>query len=179
MPAFGDLVAKVHEMSAQRGARSYDTSRSLEACSLILERCGELEASLRIHREDKGMPMTAVDLDGAVTMTAERLLRVSRILRSAVAAVAGVHLGQAGGRVRYRRPAARRLSILFVDLSESFKHAAEHDPDEDARWKNDGLNLIAQWGAAFGGREIKFARATPSGWSFRRRLTPRFSVRQP
>jgi len=44
-------------------------------------------------------------------------------------------------------------TVLFADIARSKAHSLRHDADVDADWKSTCLNLVAQWGKAFGGRE--------------------------
>jgi hypothetical protein len=51
------------------------------------------------------------------------------------------------------RSRQRISSVLSFDISKSFDHALRNDFEVNYDWKNAGLNLIAQWGKAFGGWE--------------------------
>lgn len=50
----------------------------------------------------------------------------------------------------------RNRTILFADLVGSTPAALTLPHDENVRWKNNGLNLLAQWGQAFGAWEGDF-----------------------
>lgn len=54
-----------------------------------------------------------------------------------------------------RRPQTRRRTILFADLSGSTPSGLVRTQQAHVKWQNAGLNIIAQWGQAFGGVEIK------------------------
>jgi len=50
-------------------------------------------------------------------------------------------------------PSPRNRTILFADLAGSLPAALRLPHGDNVRWKNNSLDLIAQWGHAFGGRE--------------------------
>jgi adenine/guanine phosphoribosyltransferase-like PRPP-binding protein len=89
----------------------------------------------------------------ALVAAAERLLVVIARLRAFTAAVAGVYRGRTGVLTQPARAHRRRAAVLFADLAKSYEHALRNDRSQNARWKNDGLGLVAQWGRAFGGTE--------------------------
>lgn len=91
----------------------------------------------------------------AITAAAKDLYRVIGILRAFVAASALSYRGSLRGRAVVEHDDKRLATILFADLGKSTKHALQNAFEVNYNWKDRGLNLIAQWGKAFGGREMK------------------------
>lgn len=90
----------------------------------------------------------------SVAALAQGILDISQTCRRIVHALAGDPPGLSLGPARVGLGSSRRRCVLFADLSGSTVHSATHGHYADAQWKNYGLNLVAAWGAAFGGREF-------------------------
>lgn len=52
----------------------------------------------------------------------------------------------------------RNRTILFADMTGSTPASLGLPHEENVRWRNNGLDLLAQWGQAFGGRESAHIR---------------------
>ena len=146
------------ERLAMAAARLWDEQEAVDADNapaVVLAWCARLERTLTTMRDDDMVPPVPSRPREAVASAAEALLRIVGILRSFTAATAAAWRGWRGE----RRPAEdvdlRTRAVLFLDLSKSFDYALRHGVARNFDWKNTGLNLIGQWGKAFGGWEPK------------------------
>jgi class 3 adenylate cyclase len=86
---------------------------------------------------------------------AEDLRESLLIMEAFASAVAWLYRGAPRDRETGGLRASGEQTILFADLSKSLVRGASLPPAENAAWKDTGLNLIAQWAKAFGGREFR------------------------
>jgi hypothetical protein len=119
-----------------------------------VDACVSLERQLTSLRTDSEAPPLPAEALARRKEAAERMKRASRMLRAFSAALAWSFRG-AIARPSTPNNDTRRRTVLFADLSESTRRAIEAGHDVNWRWKTQGLNLIAQWGLAFGGHESK------------------------
>jgi class 3 adenylate cyclase len=101
----------------------------------------------------RDMPVPPADPSIAVTAAADALLATVRRLDTVASALAGEYRGRPGGRATSPHAGERRATVLFADLEKSFEYALRHGLRENLEWTNGGLNVMAQWGRAFGGWE--------------------------
>jgi hypothetical protein len=143
-----DLASALHweQRRTAGGSAESAAADTLWACAHIRRAL----TSLREDGESTGAPSSG---RAAITTAAEELLDVLARLRAFVAASSGSYRGS--GRAVRSQAAQRIGTILHVDLAKSKEHAVVHDFVENFEWKNTGLNLTAQWGRAFGAREMK------------------------
>jgi hypothetical protein len=117
--------------------------------------CADIQRALTWLDGETSAPAAPHDPREALTVAVDGLLGLLGLTRSFLAAVAGSYRGPRGARLVYPRPTQRTATLLYVDLSRSREHASKHGVLANHEWKNSGLNLIAQWAKAFGGREMK------------------------
>jgi hypothetical protein len=113
----------------------------------------ELVTRLTSMRDPGSMPHLPADPARRRRALAEHLERALLLVRARAAAFAWSFLGVPQFGVRL--PETRRRTILFSDMSGSTPRGLVLDQQAHVKWKNSGLNLIAQWGQSFGGTEVK------------------------
>jgi class 3 adenylate cyclase len=119
----------------------------------VVDACASLQRGLTSLRSDGESPPLPADLSAQRQAAAKRIKRAGRMLRAFSAALAWSFRGAIAQPMHHHE--TRRRTVLFADLSESTRRAIEAGHDVNWRWKTQGLNLIAQWGLAFGGHESK------------------------
>lgn len=155
VPAVGLLTAALDSASAGWYANPEEDEAVRATAAQTIEHCANMRRALMSMSDDRVTPHEPSDVRDALRVASEALLRVSSTMRMFAAAAAGMYRGTPGRRTQQARDAARTSTVLSVDLSKSFEHARLHEFDADHEWKNSGLNLVAQWGKAFGGCELK------------------------
>lgn len=78
----------------------------------------------------------------------------TKIIRALLAACAGAYRGPEDAHMRQAQEPRRHVAVLSVDIAGSRAHRSSY-PDTHEAWKNDGLNVAAQWARAFGGWEAR------------------------
>ncbi len=130
-------------------AQAFEVARSAMRCS------AEFRAALPGHREAANSGNLGSGARSALHAAANELLELTKIVETFAAAAAGIYQGTKGSRAPSRLPKERPAMVLFADISKAVEHALHHGFDVNADWKNSGLNMVAQWGKAFGGREVQ------------------------
>lgn len=146
------LVALVDH--ARVAAEAGDETAARTATAAVLEDCAKVRRALS-WLEGEGEASALDQPHELIAAAATELSGVLALVRSFLAAVAGSYRGARGARLPYERPPQRSGTLLYADLSGSREHASKHGVTISSEWKNSGLNLIAQWAKAFGGREMK------------------------
>lgn len=150
--SYVDVLDSLTALDPQPSLLSSDAEELPELFARDFATVASLTMGLRSLRErDDSAP--AFELDAAAL--GERLLRFTNVLKRFVSAY----------RWRYDPmpdrpeplPKIRTSVILNADLARSTYRASSSDDPTYAAWANAGLNLIAQWGRAFGAREIPIA----------------------
>lgn len=156
---FADLVGQLAELipeSAPQGRlfqmAGAETTRT---AADIVRASHELEVRLRTMRGGSSIDHLPDTSPQREMVIGRQLKRVLRTLGTFAAAYAWNYMGvrRQSSQV-LREPTPRLRTVLFADIAGSTPQAATLPHEQNARWKNDGLNLIAQWGNAFGGQEI-------------------------
>ncbi|HYN19489.1 MAG TPA: hypothetical protein VE078_00910, partial [Thermoanaerobaculia bacterium] len=128
--------------------------------SEMMERLNTISERLRALRDEgshRGLSGTEeVDQDADVANCCKWTLETLRRFASAFAWSYSRLLDWGVARLPDSSP--RNRTILFADLAGSTPAALGLPHEENVRWKNNGLDLIAQWGQAFGGREGTYVR---------------------
>jgi class 3 adenylate cyclase len=124
-----------------------------EAAAALTESCVDLEHRLLTLAPSGSLPHLPDGDAQRQLLLAERLMELLLAIRSFAAAFAWSFLGvpDFGSEPRV----TRRRTVLFADLSGSTPQGLRLDRQANVKWKNGGLNLIAQWGQAFGGVEMR------------------------
>jgi hypothetical protein len=127
-------------------------SSSREVARQVIDAMVEQERMLTTLAADAPAPHT---VDGDLTRQAAKTIeRILRLVRLRAAAQAGIYRGVPRRASSDRGLSAlRRSTVLVADLSGSTVRSMQHSHGETVHWSNDGLNLIALWGRAFGGLE--------------------------
>jgi hypothetical protein len=127
----------------------------LELCAELARHAAQIRRALTSLDPDGG----TVALAGAETDSARLAVHQFRlallVLQSFSAATAWTYQGELRGREPIDLGDSDEKTILFADLSKSFVRGASLSPHAGFEWKDTGLNLIAQWAKAFGGREFR------------------------
>ena len=155
MRGFAKLVSDLDSASAKLWAGTSHGTDAHDVAVNVLSDCSVMRRALTSMRDDRESVVTPEVGREAIVQAAEHMLYTLGMLRAFAAACAGSYRGVRGARVAHKREAQRMAAILFVDISGSLEYALRHDFAENHEWKNSGLNLIAQWGRALGGREMK------------------------
>jgi len=138
-------------------AEAGDETPASTAIAAVLADCAKVRRALSwLEGEGEAqVPEEPEEPYELIAAAATELSDVLALVRSFLAAVAGSYRGPRGARLLYERPLQRSGTVLYADLSGSRGHASKHGVTISSEWKNSGLNLIAQWAKAFGGREMK------------------------
>lgn len=99
-------------------------------------------------------PALPEDPHEALGLAAGELLDSLRRIKALLAAISGVYRGPQDSRIPTPTSDKRNSSVLSLDIAHSRTHLREQ-PQNHNVWKNEGLDIAAQWGRAFGGREGK------------------------
>ena len=155
--AFAALAIKVGELVERLDASSAlewedeggEASREIAATTLTW--CATIRRALTSLSDDGYTPAPPGDVREAITAAAAALLNVAEQLGAFVAAIAGVFRGPEDGEVLARATEEKRnVSILSLDLAGSTTYSDLHGPELGHLWKNEGLDMAAQWTRAFG-----------------------------
>lgn len=149
--SLGPLIERLDAASAGLGAEEELGDADRELLGVVLSACRRIERTLTsLGEADDVTAAPALPARAAIAKAAGALLRITRMLRTFARATVGAYLDDARA-IRRARDESGERTILFADLSGSFQHAIEHEIDVDFEWKNYGLNIMSQWGKAFGG----------------------------
>lgn len=154
----GELVDRLDAASAREwaeqngdaGAGEPDGS-AVEVATATLAWCATIRRALLSFADDGDIPGAPADPREAIAAAAADLLDVTELLGAFVAATAGVFRGPEDGEVVARaREEKRHGSILSLDLAGSTAYSDLHGPEMGHLWKNEGLDVAAQWTRVFG-----------------------------
>jgi len=108
-----------------------------------------------------------------VAAAAVALLRLLGVLRAFSAACASDYRGPRRGE-RTPQPAEddRFHTVLLPDIEKSREYARANSFDTNHAWRDAGLNLVAQWGRAFGGLETRDRQGDCAWLEFEQRGDP-------
>jgi len=149
--AVGLLVERLETVSTRLDAEARLGEADHAALRVVRSACARLARTLTSMGEaEDDVAAPALPARQAIVALAEALLHLTRMLRAFSRASVGAYLDD-GGAVRRARSAHGEQTALYADLSGSFEHAVAHEIDVDYEWKNSGLNVVSQWGKAFGG----------------------------
>lgn len=147
------LVARLSAFAAgaAQGTLLEPVNTPQDAAPAIIHAAASLEQRLLGLRDLGSMPHVPEEPRMRERAVSDRLLALVMTLRGFIAALAWSYIGAPS--TRRRRPGTRRRTVLYCDLSRSTERGIALDQQANVRWKNAGLNLIAQWAHAFGGDE--------------------------
>jgi hypothetical protein len=152
--ALGPLVEQVNAASA-RLWEDEATPSDAAIPSVIFQAAANIRAVLCTFDKDFEPQIPPENLRDGLVGAAEELLDVIELVRAFVAATAGLYRGFWDG---HRRPLGenkRTVTVLSVDIAGSSVHGSNHTAPDHRKWIGGGLNVAAQWGRAFTGREGK------------------------
>jgi class 3 adenylate cyclase len=154
VPAVTRLVESLDHASATLWADG-PAEYAHGAARAVADSTAVLERTITSMVESGDGPHLPDEPRAATVAAAEHLLRLVGIVRAFIAAFATSYRGSLRGRAVAELEDQRQSTVLFADLAGSTEHALTTDFERNYDWKNRGLNLIAQWGKAFGGYEVK------------------------
>lgn len=154
--ALGLLVERLDQASAELWLdEEGDGQAASRAAELALGISAQVRQRLTSLSEDPADRTTAPpDAREAVELAARELLGTVRLVKAFLAAVTGVYRGPRDARLAAPELDKRNSSVLSLDIAGSRLHESEH-PQTHNLWKNEGLDIAAQWGRALCGREGK------------------------
>lgn len=150
----GILTERLSAASAGLWSDSCSAERAIEVAQLAVD----LSARARrvLHSFDDTAPdvpdMAVRDPRDALAFAAARLEDTIKVVRALLAACAGAYRGPEDAHLRKPPHARRHAAVLSLDIAGSRAHEHRHPRGHDA-WKNQGLNMAAQWARALGGWE--------------------------
>lgn len=151
----GQLTPWTNDSSSQIDLFTNDSSgRTKAAAPDVMRKLHDLEVRLRTMRGDSSydhIPDTSPQQEMAIGRKMKRFLQI-------LERFAGAYAWKYSPLMRWGAaslpdPAPRNRVILFADIAGSTPKALTLEQQHNVQWKNNGLNLIAQWGQAFGGYE--------------------------
>lgn len=147
----GDLVERTSAWASE--AEQTDAERAAIAAEIV-DACAALEATMTSLSSAPAMPALRGNADDSRALISERLTRVCALLRMRAAAPASRYVAPRRATTPRVPGPARRRTVLVADLAGSTPHSLENAHASSKSWARDGLNLVAQWGRAFGGEEV-------------------------
>jgi len=126
-----------------------------EVAALAIEISAEVREKLTsLSDEAPARPPVPDDPREAIAAAAEGLMDALWLLKAFLAAVTGIYRGAQDSRIAPPPVDKRNSSVLSLDIAGSRAHEQKY-PQTHREWRSDGLDIAAQWGRAFAGREGK------------------------
>jgi hypothetical protein len=128
---------------------------AVEVTSTVVAYAAEVKGRLTSLEEGPVDPApTPSEPMAALALAAEELFDLLRQVQALLAAMAGDYRGPKDARLVDPPFDKRNSSVLSLDIAGSRRHEREHRETHNA-WKNEGLDIAAQWARALTGREGK------------------------
>lgn len=152
----GGFAERLSAMSAQQWAKPEEDVGAVEIAQSILA------GALRVRRELNSLDRAPAEVphlgarppSAALGAAAEELGHAVKVMRALLAACAGAYRGPEEPQVHQPDELRRHAAVLSIDIVGSRAHAQSFPQTHDA-WKNEGLNIAAQWARTFGGWEAR------------------------
>ncbi|HSK49691.1 MAG TPA: hypothetical protein VK889_04255 [Solirubrobacterales bacterium] len=152
--ALGAMVARLDAVSVELG-REPGAGDAENLAALATEVAIEVRRKLTSLDDEAPQPSPALDDPRkAIQRAAGELSNTLRLLKAFLAAATGIYRGAQDARIARPPTDKRNSSVLSLDIAGSRAHEEKY-PQTHREWRSDGLDVAAQWGRAFSGREGK------------------------
>jgi len=154
LEALGLMVERIDSVSVAFW-RDSDVQGAMETARLAIHVSAEVRQRLTsLSEEEPTLSTLPEDPGPAIQAAAHGLTDATRLLKAFLAAVTGIYRGAQDARISPPPVDKRNSSVLSLDIAGSRQHERQY-PQTHREWRSDGLDIAAQWGRAFGGREGK------------------------
>jgi hypothetical protein len=151
----GEICGRLDRASAELWRDPESGTEALEIARVAVRHATRVRARLTsLEAEPAEVPLVPEEARGALALAAEELFDLVRQIKALMAGVAGDYRGPLHGRLLEPPVDKRNSTVLSLDIARSRSHEREHR-DTHNEWKNQGLDIAAQWARALHGREGK------------------------
>lgn len=154
--ALGDVVESLDQASVRHWVDGMEITASGEAVrrqavGAAINWCTVIRHRLTSLDEEGDTPSVPEQPGAAIVLAAESLLEAIDLIEAFVASAAGKFRGEDGERRPLgSAPKQRDVSILSLDIVGGTAFGEEHDEETTHDWKEEALDIAAQWTRAFG-----------------------------